>query len=359
MRGGVYGTYRTVGESVCRQARGSPSAASPCARHLALTCVFVAFFCAGSASARDLFTTATSVGGGLVKTLSAKEARSVLDWFDAAIPQQIQSGCDAARTVAAMLEPHGISTAAAFKAWLEGSYGDAADSTAPRTFQARVAELPVDSVAGEGYTRADRFDVYAISAPIDPQYDPGDRFTVLMDLPFAFTSADSTWSGTGPGGLGLRIAPTSWWQITPTARVGGAGSADAGALQSGSLTSEIRVPLGPLAIGVGNTGGIAKSIDGVELSGYEIEYKIANPMVRNGLWLEGSFGSDSMGSSIGWRVGASDVRFFGDDFYTDNYQEVITAFAYGGFPLPGLQVELAYRAGRHTRGVNARLGLRF
>ena len=130
------------------------------------------------------------------------------------------------------------------------------------------------------------------------------------------------------------------------------------ALYSGSVTSEMRFPLGPLAIGMGNMGGIAKSIDGIELSGHTIEYELTNPVMRNGLWLEGSLGADALGTGIGWRVGASDVRFFGDDLYMENYQEVTAALA-GGLSLLGLQVELAYQVGRRTQGVNARLGLRF
>ena len=105
-------------------------------------------------------------------------------------------------------------------------------------------------------------------------------------------------------------------------------------------------------------GGVAKSIDGIEVSGHTIEYKITNPMVRNGLWIEGSLGTDTLGTGVGWRIGASDVRFFGDDLYMENYQEVTAALA-AGLPLFGLQVELSYWVGRRTQGINGRLGLRF
>ncbi len=292
---------------------------------------------------------------------------------------------------------------AAFESWLNGNQADALapESAATRLFQALVAESPVDPVAGNpnslesrmfaadwrvgtggatprmgdrgilpvrfrvlmggGYTRADGFDVYSIDIPIRFHFGLGESVAVLIDLPFAFTSTNGAWSGMGSGGLGLRFAPTSWWRITPAVRVGGVGSADVGALAalySGSVTSEMRFPLGPLVIGMGNMGGIAKSIDGIELSGHTIEYEITNPVVRNGLWLEGSLGSDDVETCIGWRVGASDVRFFGDDLYMDNYQEVTAALA-AGLPLLGLQVELAYRTGRRTQGVNARLGFRF
>lgn len=292
---------------------------------------------------------------------------------------------------------------ATFQSWLEGEYADvlAPESATTQLFQALVAESPVDPVAGNpnslqsrmfaadwrlgtggatprigdgglspvrfgalaggGYTRADGFDVYAIDVPIHFRAGLGDTLAVLVDLPLAFTATNGAWSGMGSGGVGLRIAPTSWWRLTPAVRVGGVGSLDVGALAalySGSLTSEMRVSLGPLAIGMGNMGGIAKSIDGIKISGHTIEYKLTNPMVRNGLWIEGSLGSDTLGTGAGWRIGASDVRFFGDDLYMESYQEVTAAIA-AGLPLLGLQVELSYWVGRNTQGVNGRLGIRF
>lgn len=292
---------------------------------------------------------------------------------------------------------------ATFQSWLEGEHTDllAPESAATQLFQALVAESPVDPVAGNpnslesrmfaadwrlgtggatprlgdgglsparlgalaggGYTRADGFDVYAIDLPIHFRAGIGDTLAVLIDLPIAFTATNGAWSGMGSGGVGLRVAPTSWWRLTPAVRVGGVGSPDVGALAalySGSLTSEMRISLGPLAVGMGNMGGVAKSIDGIEVSGHTIEYKITNPMVRNGLWIEGSLGTDTLGTGVGWRIGASDVRFFGDDLYMENYQEVTAALA-AGLPLFGLQVELSYWVGRRTQGINGRLGLRF
>jgi len=431
----MYGKRRVSGDRVRRQASGSPSVNSPGAAWVALVCVCTAVFWAGSASARDLFGAAISVGGGPATTFGANKARNVPHWFDATTLQQIDPGYDATQAVAATLDLRGVSgtasydalattlrfevpsagidvsfaggtreeAEAAFQSWLEGDYGDALAPAAATTrlFQALVAESPVDPVAGNpnslesrmfsadwrlgtggatprvgdggllparfrlvvggGYARADGFDVYAIEVPIHFRFGLGDRLAVLVDLPFAFTSTNGAWSGMGSGGLGLRVAPTSWWRITPAVRVGGVGSVDVGALAalySGSVTSEMRFPLGPLAIGMGNMGGIAKSIDGIELSGHTIEYELTNPVMRNGLWLEGSLGADALGTGIGWRVGASDVRFFGDDLYMENYQEVTAALA-GGLSLLGLQVELAYQVGRRTQGVNARLGLRF
>lgn len=419
----------------CDQACSPESGSSTKPAAVTLVWIFVIVLCSGSASARDLFSAAISVGGGPATTLGTNKARKVSDWFDTSTLEKIDPGYDATQAVAATLDLRGVSSTAsydalaatlrfevpsagidvsfagatreeaeaAFRSWLEGDYGDALApaSATTRLFQALVAESPVDPVAGNpnslesrmfsadwrlgtggatprmgeggflparfrlvvggGYTRADGFDVYAVDVPIHFQMGLGDRFAVLLDLPFAFTSTNGAWSAMGSAGLGLRVAPTSWWRITPAVRAGGVGSIDVGALAalySGSVTSEMRFPLGPLAIGVGNMGGVAKSIDGIELSGHTIEYDLMNPVVRNGLWLEGAVGSDGLGAGIGWRVGASDVRFFGDDLYMEDYQEVTAALA-GGVALLGLQLELGYQVGRRTQGVNARLGLRF
>jgi hypothetical protein len=213
---------------------------------------------------------------------------------------------------------------------------------------------------GGSYTNADGFDVAGVDLPFHASIG-FERLAVVVDVPIAFTSTQGAWTGMGSGGIGLRVAPTSWWALTPAARIGGVGSLDVGGLAvlyNATLTSHIRIPVGPLAIGIGNMGGYTSSIDAIEVAGYELDYGLTNWVTRNGAYIQGDFGYDTLGLGLGWRVHGSDVRFFGTDLYMDNYAEV-GASASAGAILAGMGIDVSYFFGRNTQGVSARVGLRF
>jgi hypothetical protein len=289
-----------------------------------------------------------------------------------------------------------------FEDWLQGDFGGALSpkSLSTKLLQAFVAHSPVDPVAGNpnslesrmfaadwrmgttgrihgwsegaaipnvfrfdlgaGYYDADGWDVASIDLPL--HFSIGaERLAVLVDVPVTFTSTHGAWSGMGSGGLGLRVAPFDWWALTPAVRVGGVGSLDLGGLAgmySGTLTSHVRLPFGPLVFGIGNMGGFAKTIDSIEVAGYSLAYELTNWVTRNGGYVEGNVGIDVLGAGLGWRVFGSDVRFFGNDLYMDSYAEVGAGLG-AGATLLGLGVEVSYLFGRDYEGVSARLGLRF
>jgi hypothetical protein len=290
-----------------------------------------------------------------------------------------------------------------FDDWLKGEFGSALapGDVTTALLQALVANSPVDPVAGNpnslqsrmfdadfrmgtagglsaiqdggippslfgldiggGYYDADGFDVYALDLPLRFGFGLGERFKLMLDLPLTFTSTEGAWSGMGSGALSVRLMPFSCWALTPTARVGGVGSLDVGALAvmySGSLTSHVRIPVGPIALGIGNMGGLAKTVDGIDVSGFAIDYDLTNWVTRNGGYIEGSLAADLLGTGLGWRVFASDVRFFGDELFVESYQQIGAAVA-AGLPIGGLHAELAYLTGHSYQGVSARLGLRF
>ena len=290
-----------------------------------------------------------------------------------------------------------------FEDWLKGEF---ASALAPKDvttalLQALVAESPVDPVAGNpnslqsrmfdadfrmgtagglsalrdggilpspvrldiggGYYDAGGFDVYALDLPLHFGFGLGERFALMLDVPLTFTSTEGAWSGMASGGLGMRVMPFSWWALTPAARIGSVGSLDVGALAvmySGTLTSHIRIPVGPIAFGIGNMGGVAKTIDAIEVSGFAVDYGLSNWVTRNGVYVEGRLAADRLGTGLGWRVFASDARFFGDELFLESYQQVGAAVA-AALPIGGLHLELAYLTGRRYEGVSARLGLRF
>lgn len=292
---------------------------------------------------------------------------------------------------------------AALEDWLAGEFGSASapDSASTRLLQALVAESPVDPVAGNpgslqsrmfdadfrmgsggglgaygergvlpgggsvklggGYARAGDFDQWSIDLPLRFQLGLGETFGLVLDLPLAATNTQTAWTGVGSTGLGLHIRPVSWWTITPAARVGGVGSVDLGglaAMYAGTLTSHIRIPVGPFAFGIANMGGIARTIDGIEISGYELSYELQNWNLRNGIYAELSLGSETLATGWAVRLEVSDARFFGDELWLDSYQEIGAAVA-GGLPVGGFQVGVAYVVGKDYDGVNARVGFRF
>ena len=105
-------------------------------------------------------------------------------------------------------------------------------------------------------------------------------------------------------------------------------------------------------------GGIARTIDGIEVYDYSLSYELENWNLRNGGYVEIALGSDTLGTGWAVRLEASDIRFFGDELWLDSYQEIGASVA-AGLPIGGLQVGVAYLTGRDYDGVTGRLGLRF
>ena len=136
---------------------------------------------------------------------------------------------------------------------------------------------------------------------------------------------------------------------------------DVGALASmysGTVTSHMRFPVGPVTLGMGNMGGFAKTIDGIEVGNLEFSYELTNWVTRNGGYIEGNFGSDTLGLGLGWRFHGSYVRFFGDDLYMDSYGEIGAGVGMGAV-LAGMGLDASYFFGRNTQGMRAQIGLKF
>jgi hypothetical protein len=103
---------------------------------------------------------------------------------------------------------------------------------------------------------------------------------------------------------------------------------------------------------------VANSIDAIEISGFAVDHDLTNGVTRNGAYVEGRLAADRLGTGFGWRVFASDARFFGDERFLESDQQVGAPVA-TGLPFGGLHLEVAYLTGRRYQGVSAQLGLRF
>lgn len=228
-----------------------------------------------------------------------------------------------------------------------------------------VENLFSASLAGGSYD-AGPWSVYSVDLWLNEAVN-WDRVSLLLDLPITATATEGAWTGMGSGGLGLQLRPLPWWALTPALRFGGVGSIDVGGLAlmySGTLTSQIRIPLGPLALGITNMGGLAKTVDGIEFDGLEFSYHLTNWAVRNGGYLEGSLGSvEVLGGQLGWRLSGSDVRFFGDALYMDSYFELGASLGswgrVGAGPFERVSLGVSYLGGRSYDGIQLAFGGRF
>ena len=295
-----------------------------------------------------------------------------------------------------------------FEEWLAGNFSSllADDALVTSVLQALVEYSPVDPVAGNpnslqsrmfaadyqmgtsgpligsggggedvrnlfslrpaaGLYKGGPFDVTALDLPFNYAVN-WEYLSLIVDVPLTATVTEGAWGGMGSLGLGLQVRPFGWWALTPAARIGGVGSIDVGGLAvmySGTLTSQLRIPLGPIALGIGNMGGAAKTVDGIEIGGYGLAYELLNWVTRNGGYLEGTFGPRILGGALGWRVFGSDVRFFGDELFLDSYAEAGVSLAsarqMGEGRYDFLDVTFAYLWGDGYKGGSLRFGVRF
>lgn len=289
-----------------------------------------------------------------------------------------------------------------FEDWLQGDYASALapGEVATQLLQALVANSPADPVAGNpnslqskmldadwrigtggGFSSfattgilpgsfrlnlggriadADGYRVHSIDIPITTRIGLGESLALRLDVPTTFSTTEGAWSGMTSAGVSVTIGPFDWWKITPAARIGGVSSLDIGSaavMYSGTVTSRMHVSMGPFAIGMANMGGFANTLDDFTVQGLELDYDLTNTFTRNGLYLEGTFGSEALSTGIGWRIFASDVRFFGDDLYMNNYQQIGAGVSFG-LPVGGLGIELAYLRGNNYNAVTAMLAFR-
>jgi hypothetical protein len=302
---------------------------------------------------------------------SREEARQLLeDWLkgkpgsvlasDRALTQLLQAIVEFSPVDPVAGNPNSLESrmfAADFRMGTAGPLiGDTGGEGAPNLFGVGLAG---------GIYQGGPWDVYTLDLPINYALN-WERISLIFDLPLTATSTEGSWTALGSGGIALQVRPTSWWALTPAFRIGGVGSLDVGGLAvmySGTITSHIRFPLGPIAVGIGNMGGIATTWDGIEIGGYDLSYDLTNWVTRNGGYLEGTFGVDVLGGPLGWRFFGSDVRFFGDDLYMDSYAEVGATLAMlrevGGAFYDRLGVSLAYLWGRDYDGISLLFGFRF
>lgn len=181
-------------------------------------------------------------------------------------------------------------------------------------------------IGGDGM-RLTSDDVEVTSATVQPTigYGFANGWTLALDAPLTWqqTEKADTWSG--HLNLGLTVPVTEAWSLTPSAFVGAVGSEDLGAgavLTGGGLTSRYERPLTDrFSLVLGNTVAVVTTVP-VSVGDYEVDYDLTNVVARNGLTGVYDTGVEALGAPLKLSLGITDTRFFGDDLYSDAYEEV-------------------------------------
>jgi hypothetical protein len=219
-----------------------------------------------------------------------------------------------------------------------------------------------------GYGRGGPYDVQALDLPLGYRWNfRNPKWSMLFSLPLSVTFTERQWSVLASGGVGFQYRPTDWWALTTMARVGGAGSIDVGALAvlySVSLTNHMRYQWRGLEIAMTNLGGFSKTIDGLEIGGYDFSYELSNPILTNGGSISGNTALELRGRPLAWRFFGSNTQVFGDAVYMDSQSEVGLGLAVlsssEGEPFNAVSLSLSYVFGNNDYdGLSLRARFRF
>jgi hypothetical protein len=203
-------------------------------------------------------------------------------------------------------------------------------------------------------------DITNYSIALGVSYAFGEDGTeVFLHVPLALSDIDGSNAYQGTGALGVRVpvvtGPALRWALTPAIRWGAAGSWDEGSVgqtYGASITSDLRVALGTMTLGIGNSYGYYRT-EPLEYGDYRVSYKLRNSSFRNGVSLSRPVG-EVAGQPVTLGASFIDTRLTGDDLAVDSWQEYGVSATFGDHA--PLRVSASYLDGTH--GFNGfRLGL--
>jgi len=169
--------------------------------------------------------------------------------------------------------------------------------------------------------KSKKANVYAL--PLGKSFQFSNGSALIFDMPISYTDMDGSASYAAQLGTAFKIQTINndklSWNLTPAARIGVVGSEEmlsGGILYSGSLTSNIRVPVGKITYSLTNMVGYIRDMS-VNVAGYEVDYDLSNIVYKNGFALDWKVRQK-------WRAGASyDYTFYtGSDLFIDHYHDM-------------------------------------
>jgi len=166
---------------------------------------------------------------------------------------------------------------------------------------------------------------------------------ISLSLPITYADIEGGKSGKISIDGGFSYAITERWILSPAVGAGLTGSVDlgtAGGVGSYSLTSAYTLPLRKFSVNIGNMFGYYHTLD-IKVGDYRFDPGVSNTALRNGVMF-------SIPSKLGKRkvvteLWVIDTRFFGDDLYSERYDEI--GFTFGLPKTKGFSIENFLRAG--------------
>ena len=164
----------------------------------------------------------------------------------------------------------------------------------------------------------------AFSVPISYKWNMKSvpKLSLIVDFPITLTRTETAWSYMASLGLGAQYRPTKWWSLTPMARLGGVGSFDVGALAfpiSGTLTNYFHYQFPKTHLGWASQGGAITTIDGIEISGWDLSYELTNYVWRNGGDLLQEIDFKVLGNQAAFKFFLNHTKFWGNELYLESF----------------------------------------
>ena len=161
------------------------------------------------------------------------------------------------------------------------------------------------------------------SLPLAKTFNFGNSgYALLFDMPLTYADMDGSVSYAAQLGLGLKIPVINndkmSWNLIPAGRVGAIGSEDmlsGGILYSGTLTSDLQIPVGNFTYGLTNMVGYIRDYS-LKVDDYEIEYDLQNTIFKNGVSVRWDFADE-------WALNGSYAYTFysGSELFIDDYHD--------------------------------------
>ena len=224
---------------------------------------------------------------------------------------------------------------------------------------------PIDPLAGNPASLQSEMVAGAFAAGVDPTYDTlaqgssfgiGARFglysagdynqdvftlplsyaytfknydKLIVTLPITYIDVDGAAAYRGNLGVAYKKNIFRRWAVTPSIGYGITGSSDLGSLGhifSVAVTSDLMLIDKPkFQLSMGNMAGYYWTLP-VRAGDYGVDYDLTNTILRNGLLLSLPWQKRIWGRDFSLDIYVTDTRFFGDELYSDNYQEIGVTF---------------------------------
>lgn len=179
---------------------------------------------------------------------------------------------------------------------------------------------------GVGYAAVSSgdFDSTVLEVPLSYTWVNNDNPSKKLQLRLPIALVDTEGAESYQIGLGLSYAfPVKEdWSLTPSVGYNVVGSEDlasGSALLSASITSSYTLRFGGWGMNIGNMLGLYQT-QKLKIGDFESDAEISNTVMTNGIMITGP--GSLLAKSLVLEYFINDTRFFGDDLYSERYDEI-------------------------------------